>query len=253
MARYPINPELITLLSKQDAVFLLDLTHKCLSCNTKEELKGLILRLKHLISHDYALIGFAAVGEEGMKDGFDIVNVSYPDEWLALYVSDQLHRIDPVPRHNFTKFDGQYWKDTYKIYNTPKEFISKAADFGLVSGYTFGARDLRGTHGSLLSVSGRNMKRDRRTELILELVTPHFHQCFERIVRAKYATSPPSPREKEVLKWIGQGKSTWEVAMILGISERTVKFHLQNVMRKLNAVSRPHAIALGLELGIIDL
>ncbi|MBY3123131.1 helix-turn-helix domain-containing protein [Rhizobium laguerreae] len=34
-----------------------------------------------------------------------------------------------------------------------------------------------------------------------------------------------SPREKECLLWIAQGKTSWETAVIMGISENTVAFH----------------------------
>ncbi len=61
-----------------------------------------------------------------------------------------------------------------------------------------------------------------------------------------------SEREKEVLGWLTKGKSSWDVSAILNISERTVNFHVQNIMQKLNAVSRTQAVAVALEKGIIN-
>src|SRR5690606_38542940 len=49
-------------------------------------------------------------------------------------------------------------------------------------------------------------------------------------------------REHEILKWVSEGKGCWETGTILGISERTVKFHLQNIYRKLNVVNRAQSI-----------
>ncbi|GAB4407113.1 MAG: hypothetical protein OHK0032_02390 [Thermodesulfovibrionales bacterium] len=60
-----------------------------------------------------------------------------------------------------------------------------------------------------------------------------------------------SLREIEVLKWAKEGKTNWEISVILGISERTVKFHIASILRKLDAVSRGHAIAKALELGVL--
>jgi DNA-binding CsgD family transcriptional regulator len=62
-----------------------------------------------------------------------------------------------------------------------------------------------------------------------------------------------SAREKEVLNWLKQGKSSWEISVILGISESTVNFHVYNVMHKLDASSRPQAVAAAAHLGLIDL
>jgi DNA-binding CsgD family transcriptional regulator len=63
---------------------------------------------------------------------------------------------------------------------------------------------------------------------------------------------PLSRREREVLTWLRHGKSNWEISRILAISERTVKFHVASIMRKLNAVTRTQAVALAMELGIFE-
>jgi len=60
-----------------------------------------------------------------------------------------------------------------------------------------------------------------------------------------------SKREKEVLTWSKRGKSSWEISAILNISERTVNFHVNNIMQKLNAVSRIQAVAVAIERGLI--
>lgn len=62
-----------------------------------------------------------------------------------------------------------------------------------------------------------------------------------------------SAREKEVLNWLKQGKSSWDVSVILDISERTVNYHVYNIMRKLEAVNRPQALAAAARLGLIDI
>ena len=59
-------------------------------------------------------------------------------------------------------------------------------------------------------------------------------------------------REYEVLMWLRAGKSNWEIAQILGISERTVKFHVLNLFEKLGANNRMHAVSLAYESGLIS-
>lgn len=61
---------------------------------------------------------------------------------------------------------------------------------------------------------------------------------------------PLSVKEKEVLKFIMRGKCTSDIASILGITERTVKYHISNIMRKLNAENRAHAVAIAIGKGL---
>lgn len=62
-------------------------------------------------------------------------------------------------------------------------------------------------------------------------------------IRARYAQDRLTPREIETLSWVAAGKSYWEIAIILGITERTVRFFMSNARRKLNVVTNPQAVA----------
>jgi two-component system NarL family response regulator len=64
---------------------------------------------------------------------------------------------------------------------------------------------------------------------------------------------PLSPREVEVLTLVAQGLANKEVAARLGTARGTVKMHVQNILAKLNASDRTHAVTLGLQRGIIHL
>ena len=62
-----------------------------------------------------------------------------------------------------------------------------------------------------------------------------------------------TPRELEILGCLSAGLSNKSVARRLGISQHTVKFHLEAVFAKLDATSRAEAVAKGLRSGLIDL
>ncbi|WP_333909242.1 helix-turn-helix domain-containing protein [Bradyrhizobium sp. CCBAU 51627] len=47
---------------------------------------------------------------------------------------------------------------------------------------------------------------------------------------------------------VGEGKSSWKIGMILGISDNAVNFHLENTMGKLGATSRIQAVAIRLDV-----
>jgi LuxR family transcriptional activator of conjugal transfer of Ti plasmids len=62
-----------------------------------------------------------------------------------------------------------------------------------------------------------------------------------------------SCREKDCLLWTAQGKSSWDISMILKISENTVNFHIKNAMRKLATTSRTVAVVKAIRLNLIDI
>lgn len=65
-------------------------------------------------------------------------------------------------------------------------------------------------------------------------------------------TKPPlSGREIQCLDWVSRGKTSWETATILGLSERTVNFHLLNACRKLNVYGRQAGVAKAMRLGLL--
>jgi DNA-binding CsgD family transcriptional regulator len=61
-----------------------------------------------------------------------------------------------------------------------------------------------------------------------------------------------SRRERECLQWTAAGKTTWEIAAILDISQNTVDGYIATAAKKLAAVNRTQAVAEAIRRGIID-
>ena len=60
-----------------------------------------------------------------------------------------------------------------------------------------------------------------------------------------------SERERQVLKYLANGRSNKEIAQILYISDHTAKAHVRSIMTKLNAESRSQVIAIAIKYGLI--
>jgi PAS domain S-box-containing protein len=100
--------------------------------------------------------------------------------------------------------------------------------------------------------------RDEQGEFIGAVIAARDAANHRRIVKELFSTTNQSSanhilsqREKEILGWVMQGKSTWDIATILDISERTIKYHIDNTMKKLSAVNRTHAVAIALRDDLI--
>ncbi len=67
------------------------------------------------------------------------------------------------------------------------------------------------------------------------------------------AESPLTPRELDVLEWLALGLPNKAIALKLGISEHTVKFHVGSVLSKLDAGSRTEAVTTAARRGLLAL
>ena len=78
---------------------------------------------------------------------------------------------------------------------------------------------------------------------------------FIKISHAYFDKTLPTltKREKEVLSWVKEGKSTWDTGKLLAISEPTITFHLKNIYKKLEVANRPHAVAKAISYGLIEI
>jgi DNA-binding CsgD family transcriptional regulator len=86
----------------------------------------------------------------------------------------------------------------------------------------------------------------RRDRAVLTLLLPYLRQ----FLRAARRRLPPlgahdvlTPREREVLQHVAEGRTNGEVAAVLGISQETVRKHLENVYAKLGVHTRTGAVA----------
>ena len=62
---------------------------------------------------------------------------------------------------------------------------------------------------------------------------------------------PLTEREAEVLQLLAQGLANKQIAVALGISEHTVKFHVSSLYSKLGATNRTEAVRLGIQSGLV--
>lgn len=63
--------------------------------------------------------------------------------------------------------------------------------------------------------------------------------------------APLTSRETQILNYIANGNSNKQIAHILQISEQTIKNHVSNILRKLNANDRAHAVVIAIRYGWI--
>jgi DNA-binding NarL/FixJ family response regulator len=118
--------------------------------------------------------------------------------------------------------------------------------------------DVRAQRALVAGAAGYLLKHMLRTDLIS---TIRAVQTGHRPIPAQVATSiaeqlgaePLSEREIEVLRGVSNGNSNKTIAGNLNISEDTVKGHIKNILHKLSASDRTHAVTLAIKRGFLDI
>lgn len=242
-------------LTKHELITILELIHASLNISEEETFKTLLSRVETLIPCAHTIIVLGRIDAYTRFQGFlKMVNLSYPLDWVDLYMREDYASVDPILRSHFGRFSTQLWSETYQQAVSPGEqkFIRSAEAFGLSDGITLGVASQRQGVGSVFSFAGRSISDHARHATVLEYILPHLHVALmQTLSPSPTPDSNLSHREREVLDWMKEGKTSWEISQILHISERTVNFHVQNILAKLQASSRGHAIALAMQQGLI--
>jgi DNA-binding NarL/FixJ family response regulator len=92
------------------------------------------------------------------------------------------------------------------------------------------------------------------------ITKPLDFELLVEIVRSRLAQRPrPEPadfslteREIEALTWVAKGKSSTDIAVLMNVSERTVNFHVNNVIHKVGVATRVQAAIRCALLGLIE-
>ena len=122
------------------------------------------------------------------------------------------------------------------------------------------------THAGDVQVS-RSIKAGARAYLLKSSVRKDLPETIRAVYAGKRRISPElaaeiaehaadcalTPREVEVLRLVAGGNTNREIGGRLVLSEETVKAHIRNILGKLGAKDRTHAVAIGVRRGIIEL
>lgn len=242
-------------LTPSELLDMLHIAHAAMHVSTDAEMHYLLFSVQSLIPCENMIALLGETGAQGQLKGVaKLVNVNFSSEWLGAYLEKGYAAVDPVLLTHFKQFKTQLWSETFRTAtsSTEQNFIEHASSYHLTEGITLGQHSNVRALGSLFSFAGADLGEHPRHRAVLDYLAPHLHIA---LMRTAFSPSDSrallSAREREVLQWMIEGKTNWETSRILGISERTVKFHVHNILQKLQSSTRGQAIALALEQRLV--
>ncbi len=188
------------------------------------------------------------------------VAMNFPRNWRDHYLARKYDTIDPVVVFTpcLTRpFLWSWLQQRPLLEPRQRTILDEAREAGLRNGVSV---PLHGPWGrvAVLSFASRDEDSEPTARLgHLNALAALFHVAFSDISqseeRARDTPIQLSPRERDCLTWTALGKSSWDIGMIMKISENTVNFHVKNAMRKLGTTSRTVAAIKSIQLNLICL
>lgn len=180
---------------------------------------------------------------------------NYSDEWRQCYDRRGYLGLDPTVRHAFRSSLPLVWSDQF--FAEVPEFWEDARSHGLQVGWAQASRDASGGVG-LLTLA-RSAESFTDNELIanqarMSWLVQYVHAAMARLLTPKLAPESRvvlTAREKEVLRWTAEGKTAYEISQILNVAERTVNFHINNIVAKLGTSNKTQAAVKAAALGLL--
>lgn len=222
---------------------------------------------RKLVSYGSPKYTYMAINKKNPTDVFMVS--SYPNEWAEIYRTHNYQHIDPVVLTAFKRISPFSWDENITILSDLKssKIFALSKKYNIVNGFTFVLHDHMNNLAMLSLMVDNNACEGQESKVLndmnrLQMLLIKTHEKMLMLSQNRIRNSSGggmatsnkaifSPRENEVLYWASMGKTYQEVALITGITHRTVKYHMGNVVKKLGVINAKQAIRLGVELELI--
>lgn len=223
------------------------------SIQSEQQLFQRIVSFSKELGFDYCAYGLRMPLPLANPKTFMVNN--YPTAWQVQYQAKNYLALDPTVQHAMRSSLPILWTD--ELFCPARDLWEEARSFGLRYDWAQSIRDFNGVTG-MLTLARSN---DPITEAELDAkkfkmawLTQAVHSGMSQCLMPKLmpeADTKLSNREIAVLRWTADGKTSGEISCILNIADRTVNFHINNAITKLNAVNKTSAAIKAAMLGLL--
>jgi DNA-binding CsgD family transcriptional regulator len=227
-----------------------------LQARNRDEFKDEVVRFTQRIG--FETVSAITVIDRGLGKS-EFINVdNTPAAFTQTYGDPVMQRRDPVMQHCKKQTMPIIWDQATYVESGVGELWEHQASFGYRTGIAMAMHMPEGKH-FLLGVDRdlplpQDVDELQRLVADLQLFAVHAQDSAMRLLvppAEQFERPGLTPRELETLRWTMDGKTAWEVGALLGISERTVVFHVSNATHKLGCINKQQAVLKALRLGLI--
>lgn len=229
---------------------------ECTSVQTADEFSRVVEgSFRAVLPHESMLCGIGGISPQGNHIR-KILNFNYPLEYFEP-LRDEDGRLDsPLMKRWRETQQPQLFQSGRDDHEFPDDWVRLFNKYDLRNTIAHGVLDVGGVFSSFFIFSRMPGEIGQDHAFLMKLMTPHLHFALARVLstvdeyQGKLGKSRKalSERQREILHWLHEGKTNWEIAKILGLSELNVKYHVDQIFLKLEVRSRAQAVAKGRDL-----
>lgn len=190
------------------------------------------------ITSDLGFAYFALTHHVDIRDFKSAIRLhNYPDGWEQWFDDQGLGTIDPVHRASHLTCIGFSWANLermIRITDEDRRVLALARREGIGDGFTVPAQVPGEAHGSCSFATKTGIPLPADQLALVQLVGVFAFEAARRIARSRLDIPPLrlTERQRECVVWAARGKSDWEIAQILGVSQETVIQHLKQARER---------------------
>jgi LuxR family quorum-sensing transcriptional regulator LasR len=229
-----------------------------------------VVSFQKSLGFDLIEYGYAAAGAGGVSPGMEVVTLSnFPTAYRNRYRQERYCRNDPVVRHCINSLLPRpvgrdaldQWPDCGRSLSAvQRRIVDEAAECGMKVGVTIPLRSLGRFPLAGISLSnamhpvefGRLMTEYGQ---LAHLAVLYAHTHMQMLLQTPGDEDPAvvlTSRERECLLWVSRGLSSKKAGEQMGLSARTVDFHVANAMDKFGVATRGQAVLRAVTLGLLE-
>jgi transcriptional regulator EpsA len=227
---------------------------------TMDDLLNLInSEVADLLHHEAMVCGYHVISPGG-NYVHNVLQHNYPTGYAEALTATEGRADSPLMQRWRATHEPVFFQSGRDDDKYPAEWVNIFKKYGLRNTIGHGILDVRGTFGSYFVFSRLPGKIGNREIFLLKLITPHLHlalmrtmatdQEFGELAVSNYKEL--SGRQHEILRCINQGKTNKEIAKLLLITEKNVKYHVEQIFVKLGVRSRAQAVSKAIWLGLLE-
>ncbi len=199
----------------------------------------------------YGFTRFNTRNSYGDRDDLLLLS-SMPDGYMDRFIDDDLYRTAPMTRWARDNVGAMSWgwlaKHMGDLSPEERQVVEFNQSYGLTAGYTIAFQDALTRHKGAIALVARPgatqsdvdrlwIEKGREINILNQIA----HLKFTALPLPK-ARSRLSGRQREVLEWVGDGKTMQDIATILGLTQATVEKHLKNARDSLSVETTAQAV-----------